>query len=121
MFSLVLLILAYLICEAVVAVMFSALARLVYKRIGLDPISIFKGMLERLFLLICLSNGYPHGLTLFGALKLGTRLKQDTQADETRPFNDYYLIGNLLSVSIAIGYAAVLSGLNFDTSLSFFR
>lgn len=117
MFSLILLILAYLVCEAVVAVIFSMLAQLVYKRIGLDLTSILKGMMERLFLLICLSNGYPHGLTLFGALKLGTRLKQEPKDDETRSFNDFYLIGNLLSVTIAIGYVHVLQRLEITSML----
>jgi hypothetical protein len=118
--SLVLVIIALLICEVVIAVIFSALAQWVYKRIGLDPKSILKGTMERLFLVVCLSSGYPHGLTLFGALKLGTRLKQDDQGDE-KAFNDFYLLGNLLSVTIALAYVIALKHLDLSASLPVFR
>lgn len=102
----------YIVCEMIIAFAFSVLAQLLYKRLGFDFKSIIKGVAERLFLVVCLLNGYNHGLTLFGALKLGTRLKRndDTGGDDKR-FNDYYLLGNLISVSIAIGYVALLKNI----------
>jgi len=36
-----------------------------------DYTSLWKGVLERFFLMISLINNYPHALTLFSALKLG--------------------------------------------------
>lgn len=46
------------------------------KKVGfIDYNSILKGLIERTFLTYSLISGYPHALTLFGALKLGTRLK----------------------------------------------
>ena len=103
----------YVVCEITIAFMFSVLAQLLYKKIGFDFKSIVKGIVERLFLVVALCNGYPHGLTLFGALKLGTRLKR-TEGDDPKgkDFNDYYLLGNLFSVAIAIGYTEILKNLD---------
>jgi hypothetical protein len=50
-------------------------------------------------------NGYPHALTFFSALKLATRLKRkDLEEDLENKYNDFYLVGNMISVMIAIGY-----------------
>lgn len=49
-----------------------------------------------------LVNGFPDILALFGALKLGTRLRQK---QNDKDFNNYYLVGNLVSVLFAIIYA----------------
>lgn len=59
-----------------------------------------------MFLLVSLINGYPHSLTLFGALKLATRLKRDNTDDKEKEsvYNDFYLIGNFISVMMAIWY-----------------
>jgi hypothetical protein len=95
-----------------VAFLFALTAQLFYKKIGFDFKSILKGIIERLFLVISLINGYSNALTFFSALKLATRLKH-TEADSTsNKFNDYYLIGNLVSVTVAIGYVYVYQ--NFD-------
>jgi len=96
----------YLVSETLVAFLFSLLAQLTYKRIGFDIRSIVKGIVERLFLVLCLANGFYTGLTLFGALKLATRLKIDDQK-----INDYYLLGNLFSVIVAIGYTLLIFSL----------
>jgi hypothetical protein len=73
------------------------------KKMGFHPV--IKGIVERSFLLIALVNDYPHALTLFSALKLGTRLKhKDSSGAAEDDFNDFYLVGNLISVSVAIGY-----------------
>lgn len=59
-------------------------------------------------------NGYPHALPLFGALKLGTRLKQSentTTAEGKKleeAFNNYYLTGNMLSVTLSIMYVNLI-------------
>lgn len=73
----------------------------------IDYKSLIKGIVERLFIMISLLNNYPHSLTLFGALKLGTRLKRDNNENEKNEesnYNDFYLIGNFISVIIAILY-----------------
>jgi hypothetical protein len=78
------------------------------KKESLDFQSLVKGWIERLFLVIALYFNYPHALTVFSALKLGTRLKRDDRAhDETR-FNNFYLIGNFVSVMAAMLYTQLL-------------
>lgn len=75
-----------------------------------DYRSILKGVIERAFLSFGFLNNIPHVLTLFGALKLGTRLKHGDK-EETEEglnkeslYNDFYLIGNFVSVSASIVY-----------------
>lgn len=71
-----------------------------------DYKSLLKGIVERIFLLVSMINDYPHALTLFGALKLATRLKRDDEQDKVKQslYNDFYLAGNFISVMIAIFY-----------------
>lgn len=110
-------IIAYIISEIVIAFLFSLMAQFLYKKIGLDIKSIFKGVIERLFLTISIINNIPHTITFFSALKLATRLKhnEDDNSKENS-FNDYYLVGNLLSVLIAIGYSNIYLNLNSITN-----
>ena len=61
-----------------------------------------------MFLMFCLINDYPHALTFFSALKLGTRLKHEEKPEVENKYNDFYLIGNLISVMVAIGYVLLL-------------
>ena len=61
--------------------------------------SIMKGILERLFIFMGLLNDMPMVIGFFGALKLGTRL--DTDKND-RVTNDYFLIGNIVSILIVI-------------------
>ncbi|TXK36587.1 hypothetical protein FVR03_17420 [Pontibacter qinzhouensis] len=63
--------------------------------------TIAKGLLERFFIYISLANGLPHVLTLLGALKIGTRLNTEKQHAIS---NDYFLIGNLVSILLALLY-----------------
>jgi hypothetical protein len=70
-----------------------------------------KGMLERLVLLTGLLHGFPHILIAFGALKIGTRLHEEK---ETTISNTYFLVGNLLSLFIAMAYA-IVTGLFWNT------
>lgn len=71
-----------------------------------DYKSLAKGIIERVFLTVSLINGYPHALTLFGTLKLATRLKRDTDSDKTKEsmYNDFYLLGNFISIIVSIFY-----------------
>lgn len=94
-----------LVLEIIMAFLFSLIAQSFYKRSEIDVKSIFKGLVERLFLTIFLFNDLPHALTFFSALKLATRLKHDeTNSGDTEKFNSYYLIGNLVSVTVALLY-----------------
>lgn len=57
---------------------------------------VFKGFVERGCLFFALSLGFPQMLIAFGALKVGTKLGKDCQVS-----NDYYLVGNMTSISLA--------------------
>ncbi len=67
-------------------------------------ISILKGFIERLILFFGLIMGYPNMIIFFGAIKLGTRLHEDNQ---NKISNDYFLIGNMISVGAVLGYQYV--------------
>lgn len=58
---------------------------------------IFKGLLERLFLIVGMIFGYPQVIIAFGALKIGTRFQKNNKVS-----NDYFLIGNFISLLTAI-------------------
>lgn len=58
----------------------------------------WNGIIERIFLYLCILSGVYHGFTLFGALKIGTRIK----VDENKISNDYFLIGNMISVGMVL-------------------
>lgn len=66
--------------------------------------SVAKGILERAVLFTGLLHGFPQILIAFGALKLGTRLHEDKDSDIS---NNYFLVGNLLSILIAMLYAII--------------
>jgi hypothetical protein len=61
--------------------------------------SFFKGMLERFMLLLGFVFLIPTIIVFFGAIKLGTRFKENS---ETIISNDYFLIGNTISATIAL-------------------
>lgn len=61
--------------------------------------SIIKGVLERFALLLGLVAQLPTIIIFFGAIKLGTRFKD---GQESKISNDYFLIGNISSITIAI-------------------
>ncbi len=71
-----------------------------------DANDLLKGMIERFVLAFALANNLPQILIFFGAMKLGTRLKNDVV---TEHFNNYFLVGNLLSVFLAIIYSIYLT------------
>jgi len=62
--------------------------------------SVIKGNLERLFLFLPLVNGLPQSFIVFGAIKIGTRLK----GKEDKVSNDYFLVGNLMSLILSVSY-----------------
>ena len=61
--------------------------------------AIFKGILERFMVVLGLAMNIQSIITLFGAIKIGTRLKD---ANEQKISNEYFLIGNFISVTIAL-------------------
>ena len=108
----------FIISEVFIAFIFAVIAQLFYHQIGFNFKAIFKGIMERLFLFVALINGYTQALTLFSALKLATRLKHEEPPADLDGFNDYYLLGNLISVTVAFGY--VYAYQHFD-AIHFFR
>ncbi len=101
--------LGFVVSEIVLAFLFSAIAQIFYKKIGLDFKSIVKGLFERAFLVLALYFDYPHALTFFSAIKLATRIKHSERTgEEENKFNDFYLFGNFLSVMVAIAYVQIL-------------
>jgi len=94
--------------EIILAFLFSVISQLFYKKLGFDFRSIFKGLIERMFLVISLYSNYPHALTFFSAIKLATRLKHSEPEEMVDKFNDFYLIGNVISVSVAMGYVFLI-------------
>ncbi|MEX2602461.1 MAG: hypothetical protein WD355_12475 [Balneolaceae bacterium] len=93
------LILSYLMMETVMNVVF----HFVKTRLKSDEnrvISIVKGVLERLFLITGLVIGFPQVIIAFGALKIGTRFQKNSKIS-----NDYFLIGNFLSLLAALLYS----------------
>lgn len=103
--KIVFIIIIMLVCEIVLAFLFSLVAQFLYKKSQIDLKSILKGLGERLFLTIFMFNNLPHAITFFSALKLATRLKhEESTKGDTEKFNSYYLIGNLISVTVALFY-----------------
>ena len=91
-------------CEAGAALIFYLLSRWNSdKKTSISLRSLLKGWVERGFLVFALVTGYPQALTLFAALKIATRIKDDQPIS-----NDFYLLGNLISVSLAILYAKIV-------------
>lgn len=60
--------------------------------------SVFKGVFERIVLSIGLILSFPTILIVFGTLKIATRFKDEEMK------NDYFLIGNVSSILLALFY-----------------
>ena len=75
------------------------------KKNDINGRSIIKGIVERIFLIIALVNGYSQALALFGVLKGATRLSNKDEIDPR--YNDYYLVGNLTSAMSAMIFVYV--------------
>jgi hypothetical protein len=83
------------------------LFRFIHKKLGPGEadqkpslITVLKGVIERSVITVFLVFNYPHILIAFAALKLGTRF----QDEDTKISNDYFLIGNLISLGISVLY-----------------
>jgi len=98
------------LCEAGATFAFYLMAKWNERREGavqqsrLSWRGLLKGWAERAFLVYALISSLPQALTLFAALKIATRIK-----DDERISNDFYLIGNLISVCLSIFYTQLLS------------
>lgn len=66
--------------------------------------SVVKGILERAVMFTGLLHGFPQILIAFGALKLGTRLHEEKESEIS---NSYFLVGNLISILLAMLYAII--------------
>ncbi|MCG2587253.1 hypothetical protein [Rhodohalobacter sulfatireducens] len=93
------LVLSYLIVESIINGVFHIVSRKL-KSDEKRGRSILKGVLERLFLVVGLVLGYPQVIIAFGALKIGTRFQRSSNVS-----NDYFLIGNFISLLTAILYS----------------
>ncbi|MBO6546463.1 MAG: hypothetical protein JJ932_13615 [Balneolaceae bacterium] len=104
------LILFYVLMEVVVHVIFFTLNQKMLLAVNEDLNSalnqkdVLKGMLERFVLIAGLMAGYPQTIIAFGALKIGTRIKDD----KNKVSNDYFLVGNLISILAAIAFVAII-------------
>jgi hypothetical protein len=102
------LILLWVLMETLLTIVFHLLNAQVFSvkedgQTGLTLIAVIKGIMERLLLILGLLNGYPHVITAFAALKIGTRINDK----EHKISNDYFLIGNLISLLAAIGFVLI--------------
>jgi hypothetical protein len=95
--------------EVAIHILFFALSKIFGKdkKDKINGISIFKGVLERIFIVVSFHFNMTSALTLLGALKIATRIK-DT---EDKVSNDFFLVGNLISVLFGIGYYVILKDL----------
>jgi hypothetical protein len=107
--QLILYLIGILILEALLGIFYYFITPKTIRLRSIDYKSLVKGAVERTFLTISLIHNYPHAMTLFGTLKLATRLKRDNEQDKTKEaiFNDFYLIGNLVSIIMAIFYVYI--------------
>jgi hypothetical protein len=102
----------FLLIEATLFfLVFRVLARLIFSKEHersqpLNYLDLLKGAVERFVVAFALFHGMEQILTLFGAMKLGTRLKS---TDEDKGVNNFYLIGNMVSVLVAISYSLWLA------------
>ncbi len=90
------LLLSYLIMETIINVVFHIVSRKL-KSDENRVLSVFKGLLERIFLITGLLLGFPQVIIAFGALKIGTRFQRNSKIS-----NDYFLIGNFISLMAAL-------------------
>ncbi len=92
--------------EVIIHVLFFAIAKMIGKssKDRVSTVSILKGMLERIFVVVSLRFGMTQSLTLLGALKIATRIKDS----EDKVSNDFFVIGNLISVLFGISYYEIL-------------
>lgn len=88
--------------EIVVHFLFFIVSRSIGKpnRDKINLATVMKGLLERTFVTVVLVLGLTSAITMLGALKIATRIKDE----ESKVSNDFFLMGNLISVMFGIGY-----------------
>lgn len=77
---------------------------------GLRSSEVAKGVLERLMLSLGIAHGIPTVIIAFGALKVATKLSlsaAESNEDRIKKHNDYFLVGNTLSIIFGILYAII--------------
>jgi len=94
--------------EILIYLVFHLISRWIDKtnRDKITKASVLKGLIERAFVLITLWFNLTSALTLLGALKIATRIK-----DEDKISNDFFLLGNLISVLFGVLYFVILRNL----------
>ena len=95
-------ILIYLIMEMVINGVFHFVSKKM-KSNESRGISVSKGVLERLFLIVGIVTGHPQVIIAFGALKIGTRFQKNSKVS-----NDYFLIGNFISLLTALLFSILV-------------
>lgn len=70
--------------------------------------ALYKGLLERLVIYLGLLMNYGVIIAAFGAFKLGTRWKEEQPSAIS---NDYFLVGNLISLLVVLGEVLLFRGL----------
>jgi hypothetical protein len=95
--------------EVLIHIVFFLLSKFVGKenKDKINGTSILKGLLERTFVVVSLFYAFTSAMTLLGALKIATRIK-DT---EDKISNDFFLMGNLVSILFGIVYYIILKSL----------
>ena len=88
--------------EIVIHFLFFVISRSIGKpnRDKINLATVLKGLLERTFVAVVLILGLASALTMLGALKIATRIKDE----ESKVSNDFFLMGNLISVLFGIVY-----------------
>lgn len=82
----------------------------VIKKANRDQITrstVLKGLVERTFVVVVLFYNIASALTLLGALKIATRIKDG----EDKVSNDFFLLGNLVSVLFGVFYYVIIKRL----------
>lgn len=92
--------------EVIIHVLFYLISKSIGKqnRDRLNMSTVLKGLLERFYVVSVLSLELGSALTLLGALKIATRIKDE----ENKVSNDFFFIGNIVSILFGIGYYLIL-------------
>lgn len=83
---------------------------------GIKIREVFKGIVERTMVSIGLAHGILTVVIAFGALKVATKLSLSATTESEQKIsnhNDYFLIGNSMSLLFAIIYALIAIHLKF--------
>lgn len=96
------------IIEVILFLVFLAMGMYRKSKFGKVVTSVIKGWVERGFICFGVLNELAVVIIFFGALKIATRLHDN---EPSKISNDQFLMGNILSVSAAIIYFMIISGI----------